>query len=356
MSACPYHSMRDSSFWRRTVSRHAPDVDPVTGVRFKIDSNDKVVTAGSCFAQHIARYLRTNGFNYYTPETISDLVGSEISCLHGYDVFSARYGNIYTARQLLQLFDRVYGEFSPSEEDWEHDGRWFDPFRPHVERGGFRTSEELKVDRAAHFSAVRNCFEQADIFVFTLGLTEAWVSSKDGAVFPLCPGCGAGRFDPGKYEFVNFSVSEVVSDIEGFLHRMRSVNDSVKVILTVSPIPLVATAEDHHVVTSTTYSKSVLRVSAQEIFERYEYVDYFPSYEMITANYAAGTAFAEDWREVKEDSVARVMSVFLEHYCDLTLDFSQENKESPHNGERERVRSERIAESICDESRLDSEP
>ena len=50
-------------------------------------------------------------------------------------------------------------------------------------------------------------FEQSEIFIFTLGLTEAWRSKKDGAVFPLAPGVSAGSFDPaeasrGEYGFL----------------------------------------------------------------------------------------------------------------------------------------------------------
>ena len=33
-----------------------------------------------------------------------------------------------------------------------------------------------------------SAFRDLDVFVFTLGLTEAWVAKADGAVFPLAPG------------------------------------------------------------------------------------------------------------------------------------------------------------------------
>jgi hypothetical protein len=41
----------------------------------------------------------------------------------------------------------------------------------------------------------------------------------------------------------------------------------LRIVLTVSPVPLVATVTGSHVVPATIYSKSVLRIAAQEIAE-----------------------------------------------------------------------------------------
>src|SRR3546814_18373073 len=50
--------------------------------------------------------------------------------------------------------------------------------------------------------------------------------------------------------------------MEQFLKRLKAINPRVKVVLTVSPVPLIATYEPAHVLCATTYSKSVLRVAA----------------------------------------------------------------------------------------------
>ena len=118
----------------------------------------------------------------------------------GYGVFSTRSGNLYTARALLQLFDRAYGELVPRDSAWlRPDGRYADPFRPQIEPAGFATVAELIASREVHLAAVRTMFEQLGILIFTLGLTEAWRSTIDGAVFPLAPGVTAGEMDPACY-------------------------------------------------------------------------------------------------------------------------------------------------------------
>ena len=46
----------------------------------------------------------------------------------------------------------------------------------------------------------------------------------DGAVFPVCPGCVAGRFSPEAYEFHNFSVVEVIDHLDQFFDLLAGVN------------------------------------------------------------------------------------------------------------------------------------
>ena len=156
-----------------------------------------------------------------------------------YRVFSTRSGNIYTARQLVQLFDRAYGTFVPSDRAWlRPDGRYADPFRVMVEPDGFASEDELLESREGHLTAVRTMFERLDVLIFTLGLTEAWQSTADGAVFSAAPGSVAGEMDASRYEFVNFSAAGVRADLDAFLARLQSVNAGARVVLTVSPVPL----------------------------------------------------------------------------------------------------------------------
>jgi hypothetical protein len=315
----PYKSLPDHAFWRRAVAEMAPEqVGPVARAPFRLAPHDAVMTAGSCFAQYIGAMLQATGFNYLVTEPAHPLFQPEQAKAYNYGVFSARYGNVYTARALRQLFERAYGHFAPREDIWvEPDGSLLDPFRPQIQPGGFLSHREYELDRAKHFAAVRRAFEGLDVLVFTLGLTEAWISREDGAVFTLCPGTSGGDFDPARHEFHNFTVSEVVADLCAFTDALRQVNSRAKLILTVSPVPLVATARaDAHVLAATTYSKSVLRVAAEMLTQLLPNVAYFPAYEIIMSRaFDAGTYFAADRRNVVAPGVAHVMRVFAESFA-----------------------------------------
>lgn len=315
--ANPYSRLPSYNFWRRGVSSfNRNEFDPVTNVRFKIGKLDKVATAGSCFAQHISRHLAQIGFNYFVAETGAGLNSNE-RAKRNFGVFSARYGNIYTARQLAQIFREVFHGATMNETAWlRPDGRYVDPYRPQIEPAGYANPDEVYAARKEHLSFVRKILEEADVFVFTLGLTESWMLKSDQSVFPLAPGVAGGDFDPDRYAFVNFSVPEVEADLHFFLTELRKINPKIKVLLTVSPVPLMATYEDRNVLVATTYSKSVLRVAAETMLRTYDFVDYFPSYEIITGSYNFGMYFAEDAREVNDLGVSHAMRVFLANYAE----------------------------------------
>jgi hypothetical protein len=361
----PYRRQPDHAFWARAVTNVADgELDPCVGKAFRIGRRQRVATAGSCFAQHIGRYLKAVDAGYLVTEPPHPLLTAQAALATNYGVFTARYGNIYTARQLLQLFDRAFGHFQPQEDMWRESGRMLiDPFRPNIQPGGFNSEREFIIDRRRHLQAVREMFETLDVFVFTLGLTEAWRSRRDGAVFPLCPGVSGGRFSPDDHEFVNFGVEDVVSDMRAFLEKLRAVNSNARVILTVSPIPLAATAENRHVLVSTVYSKSVLRVAC-EMLERFaENVAYFPSYEIVASGHA-GHYFSDDRRSVTEEGVAHVMRVFSRHF--LTRAASDRSlaglarrtaraikKDAPDEDHSESAAIRAAFQVMCDEETLD---
>jgi hypothetical protein len=312
MAETPYSHLPDAAFWRRSVVTAGHGVDPIGKAITPIGPHDRIATAGSCFAQHVARHLAASGFHYLVTESAHPIVPPELARANHYGLFTARFGNIYTTLQLVQLFDRAYGRFAPEEDVWPlADGRVVDPFRPTIQPGGFRSEEEMRADRAHHFACVRTAFETLDVMVFTLGLTETWVSRSDGAAFPICPGVAGGTFDPGRHAFRNLRTADVREQIGDFVERLRSVNPGARVILTVSPVPLVATASGNHVLPATTYSKAVLRAAAQEAAEDLGNVFYFPSYEIIAGPQARGRFYAADLREVTEEGVEAVMRVFL---------------------------------------------
>lgn len=313
----PYRDLPDHQMWRRAVSRVEPHrLDPAVAPKFQVTPEMRVATAGSCFAQHISRRISALGFNYFVPEDGAGLPPDERQARQ-FGTFSARFGNLYTVQQLDQLFAEAFEGRERAETAWQRpDGRHVDPYRPQVEPAGFASPEAVAEARRGHLAAVREMFLGADLFVFTLGLTEAWRSRRDGSVFPLAPGVVAGSFDPGQHAFHNFTVAETGEALTGFLTRLRGVNPGVRVLLTVSPVPLIATFEPRHVLTSTTYSKAVLRVVAQEACDRFDFVDYFPSFEIITGSATGGLYYEPDQREVNPLGVAHAMRCFINAYTD----------------------------------------
>jgi len=318
----PYDGIKEYQNWRKGVAGLAAGaIDPQVRGRFTIDRGTPVASAGSCFAQRISESLRAFGFNYHLAEPAPAWLTPEKAAEYSYGTYSARYGNVYTALQLLQLLQRAMGAFRPSETAWTGtDGNFYDPFRPTVQPSGFGSLEELAADRNCHLEAVLRMFGEVEIFCFTLGLTEAWCCSADGAAIPTPPGRGLGEFSPERYSFRNLGVAENLAAMHDFIGLARKLNPRLKILLTVSPVPLAATMEDRHVLQSTTYSKAVLRVVANELVRAYDFVDYFASYEIVTATFNDVAYYKPDRRNVTEAGVDHVMRSFFKHYAGMDLE------------------------------------
>jgi hypothetical protein len=309
--ANPYDTFPPPAFWRPAVGARNPlEISDLWSARLPISRADRFVTAGSCFAQHISRALAHNGFDWIDAEP--GLLGQEaLNRKFGYGVFSFRTGNIYTAALLRQWVEWALGVRPQPDESWSAQGRFYDPFRPAIEPDGFASLAEMRAAREVTLAAIRAAIEQASIFVFTLGLTEAWENAETGVVYPMCPGTMAGDFDPARHRFRNYRHGEIMADMAAVLALARQRNPRLQFLLTVSPVPLTATASGAHVLVATTYSKSVLRGVAGDLCADHAFVDYFPSYEIITAPCFRGMFYLPNAREVSVKGVEFVMTHFF---------------------------------------------
>jgi len=315
----PYENLEPRKFWRNGVAEQHPlTVTDLYRKKFAIAADDRIATAGSCFAQHIANYLRANGFSILDKEPPPPNLDDATQKSFGFTLYSARYGNIYTVRQLLQLAEDSFSGTIDPDDFWTKEDRVYDAIRPNIEPRGFESLEEAVANRKFHLGKVREMLSEMNVLIFTLGLTEAWVSRKTGRVYPTAPGTIAGEYDPALHEFRNFTAAEIREDFEKFLTLLKQHNPDVRIILTVSPVPLTATASDRHVLLATMYSKSVLRAVAGELADTHANIDYFPSYEIIASPWSKGFFYESNMRSVNLGGVAAVMRVFFDQHGKAT--------------------------------------
>ncbi len=348
----PYTELPGRAFWRKGVVERTDIVRSDLYIpKFPITRKHRIATAGSCFAQHVGRTLRSAGFNVLDTEPGPRVPPAALNA-HGYGLYSARYGNIYTARQLRQLLQEAFKGLKPAYPVWEKDGRFYDAFRPGVEPDGLPSEADVLRHRAQHLEAVRKLFSSLDVFVFTFGLTETWAAKCDGTVYPTAPGTIAGRFDPERFEFLNMRYGDVLSDFRAVGKMLRTLNPGIRFLVTVSPVPLTATASGQHVEAATSYSKSVLRAVCGALWEDHKDVDYFPSYEVIMTQTAQGQNFHGNYRTVSAEGVDKAMGLFMRAQGVAEGGPSEETSETPDSG-AEGSRDE-IDELVCEEALLDA--
>ena len=306
-----YKGAPPSSFWRRCLSERDFYIKEAYKPSFTLSDSDKIATAGSCFAQKIGYELRKSTASVLDFEPTPPGMSSHTAAKLGFGLYSARYGNIYTSAQWLQLIQDAFSLSIRSDAIWLKNDRWFDGLRATLEPNGFSNYDTCVSARLAHLFQVRRLCVDADVFIFTLGLTERWQNRKSGTVYPIFPNSIAAEFGSLDHCFWNSNVRETVEELSQCITLLRSHNPSLRFILTVSPIPLMATATGDHVLVATSRSKAILRAAIEEVSCNFSGCDYFPSYEVITSNPLLREAFQPDKREVTSEAVEAVMQVFF---------------------------------------------
>lgn len=314
-AASPYASQPAHAFWRSAVVEQQPDaVAKLHQPRFALTPDTAIMTAGSCFAQHLHRKLRGMGWGVIVKEDVSGHVPDRVAARYGFGQYTARYGNIYTARQWVELIEEATSETPPPPIIWAKDDRFVDALRPSVEPKGLEHPDEVAQSRTAHLRAVREALHAAECVIFTLGLTEAWIDRATGRALPTAPGTVAGNMADNPADFVNFSYEQVLADLTKARALLRGINAQMKILLTVSPVPLTATRTTSHIAVASTASKAILRTACDAMLRQFDDVDYFPSYEIITTPVLGGPFFAANKRNPSDTGVARVMQVFEDSY------------------------------------------
>lgn len=306
----PYTSLPQKAFWRSAVaSKSLFDIEELWDPKFKILPQHKVSTYGSCFAQHIGNALSQRGFNWLRTEAPPTTVPTVTAKKYGYGIFSSRTANIYTTSLLYQWVRWANGEQSPALV-WQQGERYFDPFRPNIEPDGFSSEEEVLRLREYTIEKFKESIVNTDFFIFTMGLTESWFDTE-GFEYPMCPGTVAGEFNDTTHQFKNQSFKFIKENLLSAIALMRKMNPKLRFILTVSPVPLTATASGKHVLTATMHSKSLLRAVAATVSETEPCIDYFPSYEIINSPAFKGVFFEPNMRSVNPAGVSLVMDSFF---------------------------------------------
>ncbi len=182
------------AFWRSAASDPARDL---YRKKFDINPQDKLVTAGSCFAQHIAKNSWASRLQRAGRRANSTTATRSFSNKFGYNLLlCALRKYLYCSPTSAVVQRSALRTLRAQELDLAERGSSLDALRPNVEPNGLASEEEVIAHRMAHLGAVRSLLKKVDVFVFTFGLTEAWRDKESGTIYPTAPETIAGTFDP----------------------------------------------------------------------------------------------------------------------------------------------------------------
>ena len=266
----PYKNLPRKNFWRNAVE-NCPngEIPDIWQPKFNYKESFKFATYGSCFAQYFGLALKEKGLNWLLTEDLPSFSDREARAL-GYRIFSSRTQNIYTVSYLNQLILWTKEAEMVPRHFWPKEDRLIDPFRPTIEPNGFPNERELFASRMETIKRFKQSIELSDVFVFTMGLTEGWHNTEHDYEYAICPGTLAGEFKSSRDVHFNHTVDRIRENMVKAIKGLVEINRNLLILLTVSPVPLVATFSETNVLLESLLAKSKLRVVADEMTKRFD--------------------------------------------------------------------------------------
>lgn len=249
-----------------------------------IDKSTRITALGSCFAENISAYLSAKGY--------------ALTRSNEPEIYVSRIGEgLVNTYAILQQFEWAWLGKSYSNNLW------------HGWKG-----ESFDYDETIRLKT-KSVFEQTDLFIITLGLSEVWYDSVTEEVFWRAIPVKA--YDAKRHKFRVASTAENSANLSRILDIIAKFCPSAKVLFTVSPIPLAATFRPVSALTANTVSKSNLRAAIDEVFAQRENemgkrLFYFPSYEIV---HEFPFRFEKDSRHVYPYILDANMKIFESFYC-----------------------------------------
>ena len=297
----------DYAYQRLLQKWFIPEIEP----KFKLRPQDKFYAIGSCFARGIEHMLvqRRIAVESVAPEFVNlQPVNKEVTGLG----FTNKYNTFSILNELRWALDPE-AVFPIDSIVQVTESTWFDPhITPTLELAGLQET----LDRRAMMQTVSKRIANCRAVIITLGLVEVWRDCEVDVYTNSTPARSVLKTQPKRYEFHLTSFAQNWANLEA-IHALltRYCHPEVRIVITVSPVPLMATFSKMDVVVANTYGKSLLRAIAQEWAAAHVNVDYFPSYEIVqNSNRAA--VWERDLRHVTGAGVQHIMELFLRNYIE----------------------------------------
>lgn len=278
-----------------------------TQPKWKISRGGLVFTIGSCFARHAEWFL--------------DRLGMNVPALHfrvpaEYHTAGARNNSVLNKYNTASIESEVLLAFGMA--DYPDDGLidageglWWDPLTTHMKL----LPRDAVVETRRQITELTRTIRDADAVLVTLGLNQIWQDTETGVFLNEMPPPELAR---RLRDRLALSVAGYEDNFQAFdttVQAIHEVNPGCKIVVTVSPVPMAATLTRFDVIQENMLSKSILRSVAQAAADRYDHVDYFPSYEMVMYSPPELT-WEEDRLHVRGDAVQFVISSFIDDYVE----------------------------------------
>jgi len=215
---------------------------------FHINHGEAILLMGSCFAENIGERL-----SRYKFKTVQN-----------------PFGIVYNPLSLAETVSFLCGDKTFTENNLNYSNNLYFSYMHHSRFSGVVKTEVLQNMNEKLAEARASLKNQKAAFI-SLGTAFYWVLNQTDQAVNNC------HKQPSKlFTQKRASVNEVTQALLKTIHALRSKNASLQIVFTISPIRHLK-----HGSAQNQLSKATLLVAAHTLAEEFDFVHYFPSYELL---------------------------------------------------------------------------
>ncbi|MFT3737502.1 MAG: GSCFA domain-containing protein [Breznakibacter sp.] len=233
----------------------------LNGAPFEIIPGEGIMLIGSCFAENIGQKFSEARFS---------------PCVNPFGVLFNPFSVVDTLNSILEK-----RFFAPS--DLIFDGQLWHSYFHHGSFSGNNMDKMLAhINHTVEVS--HNELLNADHLFITLGTAWVYQEKESGHVVANCH-----KFPDSMFNRFRLTSNEVCGRLKSVLSDLKSVNPKINIVLTVSPVRhWKDTAYGNQL------SKAVLLLAIDEICQEFDFISYFPAYELVLDDLRDYRFYADD--------------------------------------------------------------
>lgn len=238
---------------------------------------DRILTMGSCFADHISGLLSQSGFR----------------------VNQNPFGVLYNPMSVVKALETLWYQISFRDEDvFEYQGIYAS-FMHHTSFSGRDKSMVLHRIRQKAEEASQ-ALHEATCLMLTFGTSWVYSLAETGKIVANC-------HKLPEYYFVRrrLEVAEIVDYYTEFFEQLFQEKPDLKILMTVSPIRHFKDGAHEN-----TLSKAVLHLAIEELCLRFPQIAYFPAYELLCDDLRDYRFYDEDMLHPNAQAIRYIWEAF----------------------------------------------
>ncbi|MEM1320947.1 MAG: GSCFA domain-containing protein [Bacteroidota bacterium] len=250
---------------------------PLHPLPFSVGHSDKILCMGSCFAQHIGRRLQAAKF----------------------DLRLNPFGILYNPASLQQGLRRLTTQQPFGHQDlFEHQGQWHS-FAHHSHFSALSAEAALEKINDAYEQGQQQ-LQSAQLLILTWGSARVFRHLASYQIVGNCHKLPAQAFT---HELL--SVAAITESWTALLDQLRRYNPGLQVLLSISPVRHLRDG-----LIANQRSKATLLLAAAQLEAAYDFVHYFPAYELLLDDLRDYRFYAEDLAHPNQLAVNYIWEYF----------------------------------------------